>query len=278
MRISRRVGAALLLGAAFSLGACRRDARELRDAFSWSDELAPGTTLHLQTMNGDVTVHGTGESRAHVQGMKRWRRGRARDVNFVMTRSGDDVYVCAVWARRGGRCGDQRYGPRPHRLLAMFSLFRRRSDMSASFEVALPPGVRVDASTVNGKVVVTEALSDVKAETVNGDIRASTMGGALALTTVNGSIRVRASSLAKDAPVKLETVNGSIRAELPEPLDADLRLSTVNGQITTDYPIELTGKASAREVRGTVGRGGRRVELSTVNGSVELKRTVEPKS
>lgn len=278
MHISRTAGAALLVGAALSLGACRRDARELPDAFSWSDELAPGTTLHLRTMTGDVTVRGTAEPHAHVQGMKRWRRGRARDVNFVMARSGDDVYLCAIWTRRGGRCGHQRWGPRPHRLLAMFSLFRRRSDMSASFEVMLPPGVRVDASTVNGKVVVTEASGDVKAETVNGDIRASTMGGALALTTVNGSIRARAVSLVKDAAVKLETVNGSIRAELPEPLDADLQLSTVNGQITTDYPVELTGKASARDIRGTVGGGGRRVELKTVNGSVELKRTDKPTS
>jgi DUF4097 and DUF4098 domain-containing protein YvlB len=153
----------------------------------------------------------------------------------------------------------------------MFSLFRRRSDMNASLEMMLPPGVQVDASTVNGRVTVTEAAGDVKASTVNGEIRASTMGGALSLKTVNGSIRARAASLAKDAPIDLETVNGSVRAELPSPLDADVQLSTVNGRITTDFPVALSGRASSRELQGTVGSGGRPVRLRTVNGSVELK-------
>jgi putative adhesin len=271
MQIRRLTGAALLAGAALSVGACRRDARELPDAFSWSDALAPGSTVHLRTRNGNVAVRGTADRQAHVQGIKRWRRGRDRDVQFVVTRSGDDVYVCAIWTRRGGRCGDERYRPSPAWWLAIFSLFRRPSDMNASFEMMLPPGVRVDASTVDGRVTVTEAASDVKASTVNGDVRASTMGGALELATVNGSIRGRAASLAKDAPIYFHTVNGSVQAELPTPLDADVLLATVNGRITTDFPIALTGRASERELRGTVGAGGRRVELRTVNGSVELK-------
>lgn len=271
MEVRRLTGAVLLAGAALSLGACRRGPHERPDAFSWSDQLAPGSTVHLRTMNGNVSVRGTAQSHARVQGIKRWRRGRDRDVQFVVSRSGDDVYVCAIWTRRGGRCGDERYRASPARWLAMFSLFRRRTDMNASFEMMLPPGVRVDASTVNGRVTVTEAGGDVKAQTVNGEIRASTMGGALSLKTINGSIRARAASLAKDAPIDLETVNGSVRAELPSPLDADVQLSTVNGRITTDFPVALSGRASSRELQGTVGSGGRPVRLRTVNGSVELK-------
>jgi hypothetical protein len=272
MHTRRLARAALLAGAALLVGGCGRDAREVPDALSWSDELAPGTTVHLRTVSGDVSVHGTAERHASVHGIKRWRRGRERDVRFVMSRSGDDVYVCAIWVRRGGRCGDERYGPRPPRILALFSLFGRRTDMSASFEVMLPVGVSLDASTVNGRVVVTEAAGDVTAQTVNGDIRATTMGGALALTTVNGSIRARVASLTEGAPVKLETVNGSVRAELPTPLDADVRLSTVNGHVATDYPISITGRAERHDLRGTIGGGGRTVELKTVNGSVELRR------
>jgi hypothetical protein len=59
MQVRRLTGAALLAGAALSLGACRREARELPDAFSWSDELTPGSTVHLRTTTGSVTVRGT---------------------------------------------------------------------------------------------------------------------------------------------------------------------------------------------------------------------------
>jgi hypothetical protein len=267
-------GAALLVGVALSVGACRRDGREVPDAFAWTHELPPGSTVHVRTTMGNVTVHGTHEPVVHVQGTKQWRRGRERDVRFVVSHDGDDVYVCAIWTRRGGRCGDERIRPSPPRWLAIFSLLRRRSDMQASFEVMLPPGVRVDASTVNGRVVITEAAADVKATTVNGEIRASTMGGnALTLKTVNGSIRVRAASLSKGAHVEAETVNGSVHAELPTELAAEVVLRTVNGRISTDFPVQLTGRASEREVRGVVGEGGaQRIELRTVNGSVQLTK------
>jgi hypothetical protein len=271
----RMVGAAFLVSAALSLGACHRDGREVADAFAWTHELAPGSTVHLQTTMGNVTVRGTHEPVVHVQGTKQWRRGRERDVRFVLSHDGGDVYVCAIWARRGGRCGDERIRPSPPRWLAVLSLLRRRSDMQASFEVSLPPGVRVDASTVNGRVVVTEVAGDVEANTVNGEIRASTMGGgALRLQTVNGSIRVRAASLTKDAHIKAETVNGSVQAELPTELAAEVVLTTVNGRISTDFPVQITGRTSEREVRGIVGDGGaQRVELRTVNGSVQLTKS-----
>ena len=272
MSARRVVGLAVIVGVSVAAGGCRRHTRVVPDALSWTEELTPGTTVHLRTTNGDVTVRGTAEAQAHVQGIKRWSRGRERDVQFVVSRSGDDVYVCAIWVRRGGRCGDERYRPRPPRILAMFSLFKRRTDMNASLDVAIPAGVDVDATTVNGRVVVTEASGDVKAETVNGEIRASTMGGALELSTVNGSIRARAASLAKDAEVKLHTVNGSVSADLPQVLDADVQLETVNGRISTDFPIEISGKAERNSLRGTIGQGGRRIELKTVNGSVELRR------
>jgi DUF4097 and DUF4098 domain-containing protein YvlB len=97
------------------------------------------------------------------------------------------------------------------------------------------------------------------------------MGGVLSLKTVNGSVRARVASLARDAGVELESVNGSVRAELPSQLDADVRLSTVNGSVSTDFPIAVSGGVSGRELRGTVGSGGRPVTLTTVNGSVELK-------
>ena len=273
-QIRRYATAALLAGAALSLAGCRHEARERVDAFSWGDELAPGTTVHLRTMNGTVAVHGTPEPRLHVQGIKRWRHGRERDVRFVVSREGDDLYLCAIWVRHGGRCGEERYGPRPPRILAIFSLFRRRTDMSASFDVMLPPGVAVDASTVNGRVTVMDASGDVEAKTVNGAIDASMNGGGgLKLETVNGSIHARAVALDDDADVRLETVNGSIRAELPPTLQADVHLSTVNGRVATDFPLQISGKVSTHDLRGQIGGGGGRdVQLKTVNGSVELKR------
>jgi hypothetical protein len=65
-----------------------------------------------------------------------------------------------------------------------------------------------------------------------------------------------------------------VQAELPTELNAEVVLSTVNGRISTDFPVQVTGRASEREVRGVVGAGGsQRVELRTVNGSVQLTKS-----
>jgi DUF4097 and DUF4098 domain-containing protein YvlB len=46
----------------------------------------------------------------------------------------------------------------------------------------------------------------------------------------------------------------------------------VNGEITSDFPITVQGRVSPRELKGTIGKGGRKLELETVNGDITLKK------
>jgi DUF4097 and DUF4098 domain-containing protein YvlB len=59
---------------------------------------------------------------------------------------------------------------------------------------------------------------------------------------------------------------------MPEGLSATVRASTVNGDISTDFPLTVTGKIARRKLEGTVGSGGRLLEMKTVNGGIELKK------
>ena len=58
----------------------------------------------------------------------------------------------------------------------------------------------------------------------------------------------------------------------PPKIDADIELSTVNGRFQTDWPVTITGRIDPRHLRATLGKGGRRIRLSTVNGNVELRK------
>jgi len=55
-------------------------------------------------------------------------------------------------------------------------------------------------------------------------------------------------------------------------LSADVRAETVNGEMDTDFPLTVMGKFGPRHLRGTIGNGGRSLELSTVNGSIHLRK------
>ena len=55
-------------------------------------------------------------------------------------------------------------------------------------------------------------------------------------------------------------------------LDTEVRASTVNGEIESDYPLTISGKFGPRRLRGTIGAGGRILNLSTVNGEIRLRK------
>jgi len=59
---------------------------------------------------------------------------------------------------------------------------------------------------------------------------------------------------------------------LPDGLNAEVKAATVNGDIETDFPMSVQGRISKRRLEGTIGSGGRLLELSTVNGGIELRK------
>jgi hypothetical protein len=50
-------------------------------------------------------------------------------------------------------------------------------------------------------------------------------------------------------------------------------MRTVNGRVSSDFPLTLSGRINPRHIRATVGKGGRRLRFSTVNGSVDLRKS-----
>jgi DUF4097 and DUF4098 domain-containing protein YvlB len=71
--------------------------------------------------------------------------------------------------------------------------------------------------------------------------------------------------------MRFTTVNGGITVEIPGDLDAEVEAATVNGGIETDFPITVRGRFTSKRMNGTIGRGGRTLELETVNGSIRLR-------
>jgi hypothetical protein len=84
-------------------------------------------------------------------------------------------------------------------------------------------------------------------ETVNGDVDAQGLKGDTQVRTVNGSIDVSTSG-------------------------TEVHARTVNGDMESDFPLTVTGKFGPRQLRGTIGNGGRELELETVNGSIRLRK------
>jgi DUF4097 and DUF4098 domain-containing protein YvlB len=130
----------------------------------------------------------------------------------------------------------------------------------------------VRASTVNGLVEVRNVGGEVNANTVNGRVEVTTRSGPVNANTVNGDIDVSLGSLARDGAMRFRTVNGSVTVATPADLDANVSMETMHGSISSDWPVQLSGKFGPRHAEGIIGRGGRSIRLTTLNGSVELRK------
>lgn len=234
------------------------------EPFNWSGAVASGGWLQLRNVNGSVRVEAASGSQLQVEATKRWRRGDPRNVRIEVKRYDGDrnVLVCAVWGEQ--ECDERGYHGRS-------GDGNRNNDVSVDFVVRVPRGVNVETSTVNGGVRVAALSGEIRAETVNGDVEAESSGGPVTAQTVNGDVRARMGRFG-GRDLDFETVNGSVTISLPAQLDADVELETVNGHLDADYPLTVSGRMSPRHLRATIGRGGPKLRVSTVNGSVTLRK------
>jgi hypothetical protein len=244
------------------------DSRRSDSDFKWSGEVGRDRWVYVRNLNGAVRVEqGTG-SKVEVSAIKRWRRGNPEDVKINVRQVGSgrgDVIVCALFRDRD-TCDEDGY----HSSRNNNWSWNNNNDVSVEFTIRLPAGVRMDASTVNGSVTIDGATSEVVARTVNGSVDARSVSGPVSAKTTNGNIDVRAGVL--DSRTEYSTTNGSITVELPSRTNADLDMRTVNGRVSSDFPVTVEGSFSPRRLRAKLGDGGPTVRMSTVNGSIRLRK------
>jgi DUF4097 and DUF4098 domain-containing protein YvlB len=235
----------------------------LADDFAWRGRLAPGQTLEVKGVNGGITAEATG-GEAEVTAVKRARHSDPDSVEIKAVEHAGGVTICAVYPGRGGGHGGCEPGEHG-------GGNTRNNDVQVEFTVKVPAGVKLEAGTVNGGIRVRAVESDVEASSVNGTINVEATGVVKA-ETVNGSIEASMGRADWNGRLDFETVNGSITPDLPADFSADVNAQTVNGRISSDFPLGGNLRQTKRTLRGTIGSGGRALELETVNGSISLRR------
>jgi len=232
-------------------------------SFATKQTIAPGGTIRVENLNGGIDVVASDNGTTTVTAVKQWRRGDSSMVHILVEPGNNGATICALWdeEKSCGDHGDHNYHGNRH------------NDVSVQFTVHVAKGVKVDLNTVNGSVDVSGATANVDAETVNGRVEVATLGGPVSARTVNGNVHATIEHLTKSAePLELETVNGSVQLEAPADLSADVDAETTNGGIQSDFPLTISSGMIGKHIHGTVGQGGRRVQLHTTNGSVKLRK------
>jgi tRNA A-37 threonylcarbamoyl transferase component Bud32 len=151
--------------------------------------------------------------------------------------------------------------------------YDKRNDATVDYIVQVPQHARLaDVSSVNGTIEIDDAAGDIAASTVNGEMQIKDAAGDLKLSTVNGRITADMSRLGGGQRVTLDAVNGAIELALPEDADAKFSVNTVNGGIGSEFPALEAKKEFpiGHNLKGSLGRGGATVKVSTVNGAIQI--------
>jgi putative adhesin len=237
---------------------------ETKEEFRWHGAVAPGGAVEVKGVNGAIRAEPAVGNEVEIVALKRGRRSSPRDVQIKLVPHDGGLTVCAVYpASAFGPANDCQPGSGGRMNV-------RNNDVSVDFTVRVPAGSALVARTVNGSVQASGLHGRVEAHTVNGSVKLFTEGGAEA-ETVNGSIDATLGRTDWKDAASFQTVNGSITLALPREASTAVEVRTVNGRIAVDF--ELAGaRTSRRELSGTIGAGGRKLALATVNGGITVRR------
>jgi hypothetical protein len=232
-------------------------------AFEWSGELTKGQRVIVRSLHGNIRVEPSTGKTLDIVANKVWRRGRPETVKIEATRinEGRDVLVCARWPGTT-TCAESEYSHSSDGEVDA-------NDIGVEFTIMLPAGTNAALHTTLGDITVNGASGDLRATTTLGRIRLETSASVYRAETTTGDVRVQMAKLpAKEG--RYAAVTGGVSVTLPDGINANIDARTALGAVTTDFAIAIEGEFSSKQVRGTIGKGGPRLVLESVNGGVRI--------
>ncbi len=245
------VSAAIVL--VLALAANAQDARE---EFHKTYPLKADGSISLQNVNGSLTITAWDRNEVRVDAVKiASDRGRLAELRIDVTAGSGAIDI------------HTRY---PHG--------STHGKLEVNYTLTVPRNARIDrVEMVNGNVVIEGVHSSMRIETVNGAIRVNGAAGELSLKSVNGAVEAKVSRLGDRSA--LDCVNGNVNLTLPSDANGEITASTIHGNITNSFslPVHKPRYGPGSKMHGRLGNGGGRINISTVNGNINVQHDSDGK-
>jgi len=240
-------------------------AQDVEEEFTWSGTVARGDSIEIQNLNGAIAAEYASGAEVEVVAIKEGPASDVAEVSIEVVEHADGVTICAIFPTKRGRenvcaAGDD---SELHN--------DGKNKTTVRFEVRVPAGVEFVGTTMNGRVTADGMQSNLRLTTMNGAISADSTGWVHA-TTMNGTVDVEMGSADWSGELELTSMNGAITVTLPSGASASVDAETMNGRVSSDWDdVQVHGRRK-NHASGTIGSGGRDLSLSTMNGSIRLRR------
>ena len=256
--------------------------------------------VHVSNISGSIKVEGWDRSVVEVTGTI-----GSKVEELITERDGDEILIKVKLPKRGGRDTDAHLVIRvpEHSSLDVGTVSagievsgvhgdQDLQSVSGNIETeafgadvqaeAVSGNVEIRGDNSDGDVEASSVSGNVRVETVSGDIEAESVSGRVQVeggsfedadvSSVSGSVRFEG-ELRSDARLSVETVNGTAEVELIGDVSARFDIETLNGRIRNCFgpkPQRVSKYGPGWELSFSEGDGGAHVEMSTINGGIEL--------
>jgi beta-lactamase regulating signal transducer with metallopeptidase domain len=242
-------------------------------AFNWAGVVPAGQTIEIQGVLGSIRAETTAGDSVIVFAT---RHGRATnpDVHFEVVHRSDGVTICAVYPVPASA------SPNVCKPGATGQLNTRANDVEIEFIVRVPSGVGLVASSATGDITTSLLHAPVTATSASGNIDIATTSYATADAKA-GNVRVSMGRTDWTGALAVASNAGNIRVTLPSEANVDITASTRTGSIHSDFnPAQERSRWSrlkphgslGMNVNGTIGGGGRALDIHTISGNIVVKR------
>jgi hypothetical protein len=250
------------LACALAAAACdpsRRGGEKAAASDEWvrSYPLADGGELQLVGARGSVVVTGTGGSGVEIRAERVARAATEASARELLPRIGirEDVTPDRIVLQTEGLSG------------IVIGV-----EVAVNYHVTLPASARLHVRT-DGDVTVSGMAGRAVVASTNGTVAMKGITGGVEVRAVNGNVSVDLAALGPD-PVELRSTNGDLVLNIPRDSNAYLLANFTNGKIgMEDVTFQPVGEQTGRRVRGRINAGGTPIELTTVNGNIQLHQT-----
>lgn len=256
-----RFAAAAVLCAAWAATAAAQDFRQ-------SFNLAPGGTITIKNVSGDVNIKGYDGSAVEVTAYK---EGRDRDqVEVENLSTANRVSLRADYAEHCNCDASLRFEVRVPRSVRFN--FEKISTASGNLNAENVTG-RIEMNTASGDVTLAGVSGEIRASSASGSVKVKEAAGSVSASSASGDVEVELSRVEGEGDMHFSSASGNVNVRLPSSIDATVEMSTVSGSIDTNLPIEVRHNAygPGSRARGQLGSGSRVLKISSASGDVSLK-------
>lgn len=244
-------------------------AAEIPADYQWASFVAPGQTLEIRLVDGNIRVEPTDGTFVEVSGWKSGSRPDPASVQIETVPHDGGLLICVVYpsaqADRPNRCSvgglDQGLSN------------TENADFKVDFVVRIPAGVKFRGAGISGTMALLLKDNPAEVTLVNGVVTAETRDE-LKAHLVNGSI---AASLGTGTGKNvLEVVNGSVEATLAPAAGVAVHGRLLIGPLTSEFPLRLRRFLVGSSLEGVLGGGEADLRMNVVSGKLALRRAPEP--